>query len=77
MHADEATVGDDSLANVAIDCQVVPRQDLGTGAASPVDNWEIDRTTSPPMLRFLNGACSRVQDGISRVDVIYDCPLLQ
>lgn len=65
--------------NVAVDCEIVPQSvDPGVGGAGgaggEVDNWFVDTTNDPPLVRLQGALCDRVEQGVERVDVVLGCP---
>jgi hypothetical protein len=65
--------------NVAVDCEIVPQStDPGAGGAGgaggDLDNWVVDTTNDPPLVRLQGALCDRVEQGVERVDVVLGCP---
>ena len=58
--------------NVAVDCQVVPKEsDDGSG-------WDYDTTPDPTAVILKGPACDELRDnGASRIDVVYGCPTVR
>jgi hypothetical protein len=68
----DSVPGGGADVNVAVDCQVVNKNDA-SGAAQ----WQIDASSTPVKLKLLGDLCTKAEtSGIGRVDILVGCPTI-